>query len=115
MPQSYNLIDQVTSPGTATLRKRYCETLIRAHGETGGLDYAGLKAFDPPRGKDFAIAILINRAAAGTAQSPASLPAAIFYTWIDDDLSDDNGTTILRPVAVANTTAGRWMKLTTLT
>lgn len=115
MPQSYNIIDQLTTPGTPTLRQRFNEGPIRAHVKTNVTDYAGLKAYDPPRGQDGAIAFVIDRDAAGTALSTAALPRALIYVWIDDDLSNDNGTTILRPVAVANTTAGRWMQIQALT
>lgn len=64
-----------------------------------------LKVMEAPRGADGAVAILVTRAAAGTLSSAAAVPTADFFVYIDDDASDENGTTILLPGVDAQLTA----------
>lgn len=115
MPTDYRIIDQLTTPGTATERLAYRETKIRCIVATGSFNVAELRAYLPPRGADGALTLLINRAAAGTLQSAATPPTGKLYVWVDDDDSADNGTTIIHPISATAATAGNWMQITTVT
>jgi hypothetical protein len=64
---------------------------------TAAILYKSLKSIEVGRGASGQTALLITRAAAGTLSSAAAVPTGKVYIWIDDDASDENGTTILMP------------------
>lgn len=75
----------------------YADPIFAVLTGTTNAPYASLKAIDAPRGSDGPIAILITRAAAGTLSSSATCPTRDHFVWINDDASDEDGSTILIP------------------
>lgn len=104
----------IYSDPTGVHKAWYLDTPIKVIPQIGALDYSTLKNVPAPRGATGSLAILVDLAAYGTSQAPATPPTGALYVWVDSDLSPDNGTTIIRPANVADTVAGRWMRISAI-
>lgn len=85
-------------PVNGTEYQGYIESRVMViPGETIATQRTTLKAMEPPRGADGAIAMLVTFAAEGTLSSAAVTPTVDVFFWRDAENSDENGTTIFLP------------------